>query len=631
MAEEFIGDYEILSSLGRGGFGSVYKAKAANGNLVALKVLNPQVLDNQKVVKKFFHEAMILAKLDHPNICRLIEFFPDGQNYAIVMEYVEGTELKDLMHEQPNGLLPFDHAFRIAKQSLSAFQYAHENGILHRDIKPANIMIDTHGNAKIMDFGIAKVAGAATHDTAASMLSIHYTPPERFDPSRTVDTRSDVYALGLVFYELFAGRRPFDVDETSQIMFWHLNEIPEPADVYVSGLPQEVVMAIETALEKDPDDRFQDFQEFSEAMGEGTPGVDYSAPLVDNEATMIGDQTIITSAVEPTAIKHKKPKKKKGKGLSGGMIGGIAAVIVLILALGGFIMYKQLRSDTVVEDGAIIGAQEAEIPKIEGATPNGKGFNEMQQGKDSSLMVHIPAGQFIMGSNSYDSDEKPEQVINLSPYWIDKYPVTNKQFKQFVDETGYITTAEKNGAGYKRELRGLVSTENASWKRPDGIMEGKDNHPVTQVSYIDALEYCKWAGKDLPTEAQWEKAARGPSGDLYPWGKDEPNPNAHANAYLSFNDGTTPVTDYPEGKSHYEVFGMAGNVYQWTKDWYAGTIEKRAGNDPTGPESGDGRVLKGSSFMDEDNKFLRGSSRAFDNEDKSSDVYGCRCAMPSDI
>ena len=128
MAEEQIGDYEIISSLGRGGFGSVYKAKAASGNLVALKVLNPQVLDNQKVVKKFFHEAMILAKLDHPNICRLIEFFPDGHNYAIVMEYVEGTELKEVLQQQPNGLMPFDQALRIAKQSLAAFQYADENG-----------------------------------------------------------------------------------------------------------------------------------------------------------------------------------------------------------------------------------------------------------------------------------------------------------------------------------------------------------------------------------------------------------------------------------------------------------------------------------------------------------------------
>jgi serine/threonine-protein kinase len=328
MAEERIGDYEIISSLGRGGFGTVYKAKASNGSLVALKVLNPQVLDNQKVVKKFFHEAMILAKLDHPNICRLIEFFPDGQNYAIVMEYIEGTELKELLQQQPNGLLPFDKAFRIAKQSLSAFQYAHENGILHRDIKPANIMISKDGNIKIMDFGIAKVAGAATHDTAASMLSIHYTPPERFDPSRVVDTRSDIYALGLVFYELFAGRRPFDVDETSQIMFWHLNEIPEPPETFVSGLPKEVSLAVEKALEKDPDDRFQDFKEFSEAMGSGTPGVDYASSLDDTAAS---EQTIVTSIVEPTALK-KKAKKKKAEGLPVSLIAGISAAVIILLS-----------------------------------------------------------------------------------------------------------------------------------------------------------------------------------------------------------------------------------------------------------------------------------------------------------
>ena len=188
-----LGDYEIIGSLGKGGFGSVWKAQASDGTLVALKVLNPQVLDNQRVVKKFFHEAMILAKLDHPNICKLMEFFPDGNNYAIVMEYVEGVELKKIMQQQ-KGLLPFDISYKIAKQCLEAFQYAHENGILHRDIKPANIMIDKNGNSKIMDFGIAKMGTVASHDTAASMLSVHYTPPERFDPSREVDVRSDIYS-----------------------------------------------------------------------------------------------------------------------------------------------------------------------------------------------------------------------------------------------------------------------------------------------------------------------------------------------------------------------------------------------------------------------------------------------------
>jgi len=425
MAEERIGDYEIIGSLGRGGFGSVYKARAASGNLVALKILNPQVLDNQKVVKKFFHEAMILAKLDHPNICRLIEFFPDAQNYAIVMEYVEGTELKELMQQQPNGLLPFDKAFRIAKQALSAFQYAHDNGILHRDIKPANIMINKEGNSKIMDFGIAKVAGAATHDTAASMLSIHYTPPERFDPSRVVDARSDIYALGLVFYELFAGRRPFDVDETSQIMFWHLNEIPEPPETFVTGLPKEVSSAIEKALEKDPDDRFQNFKEFSDAIGAGTPGVNYSAPLADNEATA-SEQTIMTSLIEPTAVKPKRAGKKKGKGLPVPLIAGVSALVIALL-VGGFLAYQTFMSKGPAGQGAT-AVKEAPAPTIavKGGQLNSKGFTEITHEKDNSAMIYIPAGDFTMGSDSY-SFEKPVQQITLDNYFIDKYLVTNRQ------------------------------------------------------------------------------------------------------------------------------------------------------------------------------------------------------------
>ena len=177
MVEERLGDYTIIKSLGKGGFGSVYEARSADDARVALKVLNPQVLENEKVVRKFFHEAMILAKLDHPNICKLLEFFPDGTNYAIVMEYVEGNELKKLIKD--SGILPFELAFKIAKKTLDAFQYAHESGILHRDIKPPNIMVSKNGDPKIMDFGIAKMGTAASHDTAASMLSIFYVPPER--------------------------------------------------------------------------------------------------------------------------------------------------------------------------------------------------------------------------------------------------------------------------------------------------------------------------------------------------------------------------------------------------------------------------------------------------------------------
>jgi formylglycine-generating enzyme required for sulfatase activity len=584
-----------------------------------LKVLNPQVLDNQKVVKKFFHEAMILAKLDHPNICRLIEFFPDGQNYAIVMEYVEGTELKELLQQQPNGLLPFDRAFKIAKQSLSAFQYANENGILHRDIKPANIMISKEGNIKIMDFGIAKVAGAATHDTAASMLSIHYTPPERFDPSRVVDTRSDIYSLGLVFYELFAGKRPFDVDETSQIMFWHLNEIPEPPETFVSGLPKEVSLAIEKALEKDPDDRFQDFKEFDDALGAGTPGVDYASSLDDTAAS---DQTIVTSLVEPTALK-KKAKKKKAE-LPVALIAGISAAVIILL-IGGFFAYQMF-----LKGPAIQGTTQQETVKIEykGGVPNSKGYPEVINEKDNSTMIYIPAGEFTMGSDKYTS-EGPIQQISLDAYLIDKYLVTNRQFKQFVEETNYQTDAEKNHSGEVWTGRRWSNDENATWRLPDGStpVEGREDHPVSQVSYNDAETYCKWAGKDLPAEAQWEKAARGPGGNTYPWGNFDPD-DSMANYSDSFIEGTTPTIKYEKGQSYYGAFDMAGNLYQWCKDWYVTGIERKA-NNPTGPGEGTERVLKGGSYS-ESMDSLRSPNRISADPATSKAIYGFRCVKKAE-
>ncbi len=621
MAEERIGDYEIVSSLGRGGFGSVYKARSASGNLVALKVLNPQVLDNQKVVKKFFHEAMILAKLDHPNICRLIEFFPDAQNYAIVMDYIEGKELKELLQEQPDGLLPFDRAFRIAKQSLAAFQYAHEHGILHRDIKPANIMIDKQGNSKIMDFGIAKVAGAATHDTAASMLSIHYTPPERFDPSRDVDARSDIYSLGLVFYELFTGRRPFDVEETSQIMFWHLNEIPESPSTYVAGLPEEVSSAIEKALEKDPDDRFQAFGEFSDAIGEGLPGFDYTAQLSDNEATSF-DQTVATSIIEPKSIKPKRPKKKKGRGLPVPLVAGISSAALIVLLVGGFLAYK-IVMPTGQQDQLTSTVREAPTIAVEGGSLNTKGFTEITHEKDNSVMIFIPAGQFTMGSDNYSS-ERPVQTISLDSYFIDKYPVTNSQFRKFVEETGYVTDAEKNDSGKVRMGRRMKEFTGATWKMPNAStpIEGKDDHPVSQVSYNDAIAYCEWAGKDLPTEAQWEKAARGPNGSTYPWGNSDPD-DTTANFADSFIDGTTPVTAYERGQGYYGAFDMAGNLYEWCKDWYVDG--QRQPENPTGPDTATMRVLKGGSFS-EGIDSMRSSNRISDEPASSAVIYGFRSA-----
>ncbi len=265
MVNEQVGDYRIFRSLGRGGFGSVWAAEKRDGTTAAIKILNPLVFRNKKIVRKFFHEAMILARLDHPNITKFIDFFTDGDNYAIAMEYIQGVELKELLarHEGP---LPIGQACKLARQTLKALQYAYENGILHRDIKPSNIMIDHKGNAKLMDFGIASMSMIASQDTVGSTQSVSYVPPERIGKHQPIDNRSDIYSLALVFYEMFAGRRAFNVTDTSEIMSCHRYEIPAPPDTFAHDLPREICRAISKALEKKPEDRFPDFRAFYQAM-----------------------------------------------------------------------------------------------------------------------------------------------------------------------------------------------------------------------------------------------------------------------------------------------------------------------------------------------------------------------------
>jgi serine/threonine protein kinase len=256
--------YTVSRPIGRGGFGSVWKGRDPDGNPVAIKFLHPDFLDNDRAVRKFFHEAIILSRLTHPNITRFIDFFPDDENYAIVMDYVDGSDLKSLIR-QSKGPLPLSTSRQLAIQALEAFAYAHGQGILHRDIKPENIMRDEQGNVKIMDFGIARLSSAATQNTAAFMISTQYTPPERFKRDCKVDTRSDIYSLGMVFYELFTGRHPFKAKSTAEIIFAQINEPPDPPEK-VAPVPHRISQAILKSLEKAPEDRFQCFDEFRMAM-----------------------------------------------------------------------------------------------------------------------------------------------------------------------------------------------------------------------------------------------------------------------------------------------------------------------------------------------------------------------------
>lgn len=185
-------------------------------------------------------------------------------------------------------------------------------------------------------------------------------------------------------------------------------------------------------------------------------------------------------------------------------------------------------------------------------------------------MICIPAEEFLMGSDTGDPDEKPVRSVYLDTFYIDRHEVTNADFQRFVEETGYVTDAEKRGYG-RIWARTWKTIFNASWRHPEGPesdLSNRMDHPVVQVSWHDANAYCRWAGKRLPKEAEWEKTCRGPKGRRYPWGPlFKPG---YANTVGS-KDGYTrssPVGSFPSGASSYGALDMSGNVWEWTDDWY---------------------------------------------------------------
>ncbi len=270
--------------------------------------------------------------------------------------------------------------------------------------------------------------------------------------------------------------------------------------------------------------------------------------------------------------------------------------------------------------------------------------------KDGMEMVYVPAGEFLMGSpdGEGDDDEHPQHTVYLDAFWIDKTEVTNAMFAKFVESEAYQTTAEKEGCGwvYQPDKDAWDCISGADWRHPrgpDSDLSGLDSHPVVQVSWFDAKAYCEWAGKRLPTEAEWEKTARGTDGRTYPWGNEW---DVRTTSRLNFADKNTnfdwsdkesddgyqytaPVGSYPVGASPYGALDMAGNVWEWVADWYdANYYANSPSRNPTGPESGDARVLRGGSW-DNYVGFVRAANRLRRNPDLRLDNLGFRCLAPS--
>jgi serine/threonine protein kinase len=265
MIGKVVGSYKITEKIGEGGMGSVFKGiDTMLEREVAIKMLRPDFTRDAEIAERFRAEAVTLAKLNHPNIATLHNFFRHEDDYFMVMEFVRGETLEDLIKKR--GALPSDRAIFFFGSALEGIGHAHTMGIIHRDIKPANMMLTEKGSLKVMDFGIARVLGTTRMTRQGTIIgTVAYMAPEQIK-GQDSDARTDIYSLGILLYEMVTGRVPFESDSEYGIMMAQINEAPPPPRSIVPQIPLHLEQAIMRALAKNPDARFQTVGEFRMAL-----------------------------------------------------------------------------------------------------------------------------------------------------------------------------------------------------------------------------------------------------------------------------------------------------------------------------------------------------------------------------
>jgi serine/threonine protein kinase len=481
-----LGSYKILSLIGKGGSGRVYKARhTILEREAAIKILRADLDTGDEYHDRFLQEARTIAQMRHPHIVQLYDFGQFQDTYYMVMEYIQGDSLDiKLQAARASGrLLPGVEVWRNIKQMGEGLTYTHEQGVIHRDVKPANILLTRDGNVVISDFGVAKLlAGHGDTTTGTITGTPAYMAPEQA-LGESIDHRADLYATAVIVYEMLVGHVPFSGASPLTTVLKHVNDPVPPPRQFNPAIPLHVETELLKALSKRPENRHQSVVEFLHALA--------------------GASSTIRSEPSPASA---------------------------------------------VQVETVIG-------------PDGKEY------------IHVPAGEFWMGSRR-DSDA-PRHKVYLDGFYISRYPVTNAEYHAFLEATHYMPPEH--------------------WR--DGVYTAWEaNQPVVYVSWHDAMAYCRWADGRLPTEAEWEKAARGTDERGYPWGKTfDPK---RCNTREGDRGSASPVGKYsPAGDSPYGVGDMAGNVWEWVLDWYAPAYGASSpARNPTGPGTGKAKVIRGGSY-----------------------------------
>lgn len=603
-----LGRYHILEQLGEGGMATVYKAYDTRLETdVAVKVIRTENLTMatmERALKRFEREAKALARLTHPNIVKVTDYGEHEGKPYLVMEYLPGGTLKERLG-QP---MPWQEAVRMLIPIAEALDFAHSQNMIHRDVKPSNILLTQRGQPMLTDFGIAKILDLEeTQDLTGTGMGIgtpEYMAPEQW--TGKTSTLSDQYALGVVLFEMVTGRKPYTADTPAAILLKQATDpLPRPS-TFARDLPEKAEKLLIKVLARNPEDRYANMGEFAMALESALGGT--SAPAKPQSARsrerMLDTQTTSNqmerSTIEESPAPRMPATQKTTSSNTSNLLRywpfGLIAVLVvaLIFALAG----NNNRGANSFPTKAPVMATEAliatEVPVMATELPIATEapviateppiateapvvLDEINDAQGVAMLL-IPAGEFTMGSDSGDDNEKPIHQVYLNAYYMDKYEVTNGSYRECVSEGGCYPPSEINS---KTHLNYYGKSQFS-------------NYPIVYIDWYSANRYCEWREARLPTEAEWEKAARGIDGRTYPWGEGLTCGNANYDGCVG---DTVAVGSYESGKSPYGIYDMAGNVAEWVADWFSDTFYQHTPfENPLGPIDGSDRVVRGGSW-----------------------------------
>ena len=604
------GKYRIDAIVGEGGFGLVYKAfHEGLRETVAVKCLKiPSALPPEardKFRESFLDEGRLLHRLSRANagIAQALDvgvaMSPSGTwTPYLVLEWLEGRGLdEEISERRANGLGAFGlhEALELLSPAAMAIAEAHKQGIAHRDIKPANMFLTRVGGRwtlKVLDFGIAKVLTETTSLTRAleatggsiKAFTPQYGAPEQFDPRYgATGPWTDVFALALVFVELIAGQPALAGQDTIQLMIQSANpaERPTPRLRGVS-VPQAIEDVMRRALEVQPRERYLTAGDFWTALQTAattaarayTQPIDVGGtPLSAMGATVLAPSSgqpmqasASTTSPQVRAVVPPAPPSQRAAGR--GWIGAIVAVVGLgaVAAAAGTYLF--------------FGATDRKPPPPPASHPAASASASAAPPKrEGPEMVRVPSGAFTMGSALGEPAEQPAHDVTITrTFMIDAGEVTVEAYMKCVSEQK-CTAPGVHGPGVDEAAVQRLGSK-CNFLDPARVQ-----HPVNCVDRNQAEAFCKYAGKRLPTEAEWEYAARGPDARIYPWGTAQPSCTrgvfAEGSEGRCAREGSSVAGSFPDGVSPYGVQDLAGNVREWVADaWDERAYGKAAKPDP---------------------------------------------------